>query len=486
MSRPFTARFAVVLAGEIVNKAAVTVAFLWIARVIDPGRYGEVEWALSVLMVATIAADAGLSTWGSSQVASRPQDAPAIAARIGGLRLLLAIPTYVLLIVVAMLFGGGAGRALAVYGVVLFFTPFFLQYLFNGLLETRWAALGQAVRGLTFAAAVVVLVRPGSPPAAVALAELLAVGALSLCNLLALRQALKIRVPLGAAFDGLRPVVTQSWMVGASELTWAVHWYAGLILLGYVATSTDAAWQSASLRLVMALHTGVWLYLWVLLPILSQRLTSDRAAWSAVVERSLRVTGWIGLGIALVGALSAESILTRVFGPAFAAAAPAFRTMIWAIPLAWMSGHLRYSLIAAGHARRETKAALVGAAATIGLTLLLAPGLRSFGAALAFLIGTIANAAAAWWLARGVLPAFSVWTSVSVSLMCTAACVLLGVMLAPATGEIPATLFAAIILAALALFMERDEARSFFPSLLRQRTSAAVADASGPATRHER
>src|SRR5262249_4869630 len=159
----------------------------------------------------------------------------------------------------------------------------------------------------------------------------------------------------------------------------------------------------------------VWLYLYVLLPVLSRRLLEDAAGWKPLVERSLRVTGWAGLELALVGTLGARPILTTLFGLPFAAAVPALRIMMWVVPVAWMSGHVRYSLIAAGHARREYHAGLVGAVATILLSVLLAPAFRSVGTALALLGGTIANAVVAVWLSRGVLPDLSFRNSSSTS-----------------------------------------------------------------------
>src|SRR5690349_1556589 len=115
-----------VFAGELVNKVFVIAAFVWLAHTLDPAVYGDVEWALSLTMVFLLAADAGLTTWASARVAAEPQHAASLVAEVGALRLLLAAPAYLLLLVVATTYGGRAGTALAIYGLVLFFAPFFL------------------------------------------------------------------------------------------------------------------------------------------------------------------------------------------------------------------------------------------------------------------------------------------------------------------------------------------------------------------------
>jgi O-antigen/teichoic acid export membrane protein len=462
----FAARLAAVLAGELVNKGSVIVAFVWLARTLDPAVYGEVEWALSLMMVFTLVADAGLSTWGAAEIAARPGDAPGLVRRIGALRLTLAVPSYVVLLGVAASYGGGAGTALAVYGLSLFLTPLFLQYLFNGLFVSKWAAVGNAARGLTFVTVVLLFMRQGSPPWIVAVAEVAGAGALALCSWL-LRGRVLGRDSEGPASSALdrRAILARSWTIGASEVTWGMHWYAGLILLGYLATTTEAAWHSAALRLVLALHTGVWLYLYVLLPNLARLLASDTAGWRRIVEQSLRFTGWASWTVALVGTIAADTILTTIFGAPFTAAASVFQVAVWVLPVAWMSGHLRYSLVAAGYPVRDYLAGLIGASTTILLSVMLIPALQSTGTGLALLGGTIANAVAAWALAIRVLPRFAFVASVMPSIACGAGALALGTLVRPMLGELTATILAAAALIGVALVAERETAREILGAL---------------------
>lgn len=476
-SQSFASRLAAVFGGELVNKGSVVVAFMWLARTLDPAAYGQVEWALSLTMVLTLFADAGLSTWAAAQVAAEPSQTPRLIAQVGWLRLLLAIPSYLLLLAIAWLYGGQAGSALAIYGLVLWLTPFFLQYTFNGLLRTGWAALGNAVRGLTFLLMVVLTVHPGASPARVATAEVMGAAALALCNVLVLRTMFDLRVPIRVGLDGLRLILQRSWRIGATELTWGVHWYSGLILLGYLATSPDAAWHSASLRLVMALHTGVWLYLYVLLPNLARVVSRDPAAWAEIVAESLRLTSWAGCAVALVGTLGAETILTLVFGPPFVAAVPAFRAAAWVVPVAWMSGHIRYSLIAAQQQQLDYRAGLIGAATTIVSTLVLAPSLRSAGSGIALLLGTIANAVAAWAFGRAVLPSFAYSRHVRASVAACSVCLALGFGLRSTLGEARATVVAGGLFAGVAILAERRTVEKFGQMLMESlRRGAGRAD----------
>ncbi len=269
----------------------------------------------------------------------------------------------------------------------------------------------------------------------------------------------------------------QSWTVCASELTWGIHWYAGLVLLGVMATSVDAAWQSASLRLILAVHTGVWMYLSVLLPNLARLVATEPSGWARLVERSLRVSGWAGLGMAGVGTLGASGVDEAVFGSRFAASAAIFRVMIWVIPIAWASGHLRYSLIAAKQPRKEFHASLVGAGSTVVLTLLLIPRFGGLGAGVALVGGTVANALAAWVLARRLLPEFALVRSLAMPALWCGIAIAIGIALSPVVGPIEATAAAAGLFGIAALIAERETAKS----LLRSFGGAALMKASSNA-----
>lgn len=445
-------------AGELLNKGSVVAGFIWIARTIDPGAYGQVEWALSVTMACLLVADAGLAITATAEIAAKPDEAPVFVARVGWLRLALAVPVYLLLLAAAWLKGGAAGFALAIYGLILFVQPLFLQYFFDGSLQTRWTAVGSAVRGSTFLVTVLLLVHAGSQPSAVAIAEVLGASALAACNLVVARGVFKLIPRIEEGRHGLSSLVARTWRVGASDVTWGIQNYAGLIFLGYTATAQETAWHSSSLRLLLAIHTGVWLYLTTLLPNLA-RLAHDPAGWKRVVEQSVRLTGWVGCGIALVGVLAAPTILTTVFGPPFVAAVWPFRAMIWVVPVAWLSGHIRYSLIAARHPEHEYRARLVGAGTTIVLTLILAPSLKSTGTALALLAGTIANAVAAWVLMRGVLPDGEYGKGMAASSLCCFACLVFGLLATPAIGEVAAALAAGTLMITTAAVAERHRIR---------------------------
>jgi O-antigen/teichoic acid export membrane protein len=93
--------------------------------------------------------------------------------------------------------------------------------------------------------------------------------------------------------------------------------------------------------------------------------------------------------------LFAPVIVTTLFGPAFVPAALPFQIVIWMIPVAWLSGHFRFSLIAGGHQRLEFMASAIAGLVTMLVALGAARSYGASGAAAALVAGGVVNAIAA-------------------------------------------------------------------------------------------
>jgi O-antigen/teichoic acid export membrane protein len=185
--------------------------------------------------------------------------------------------------------------------------------------------------------------------------------------------------------------------------------------------------------------------------------------WRDLVGRSLNTSLWLACFIAVVGSLAAPMLLPLLFGPAYSAAVAPFQLVIWMIPVAWFSGHFRFSLIAAGHQRWEFAVSAATAVVTIASSGLLTPSLGSLGAAMALLLGGIVNAMLAYVaMSRhvGWVPLGRVTRPV---VLTTAAALVVGLVMAAWSGTVAATAAGAIILAAVAVRQDNDLVRLVRP-----------------------
>ena len=392
----FSKRYLTLFAGEVFSKLCVFAAFAYLARALGPSGFGLIELALSITMFFVMAVDGGLGSYGARMVSARPEDAPRLLAQITTIRAITAMVAYVPILMISLFYGMPGAGMLAVYGLVVFAVPLFNHWVFQGLRAMHLVAAGTALRNLVFAAVVFAFVRPGADLRLVAAAEVAGAVAMALFITVALREVAHVTPDPRGVFSGAVAMLRQSWPLGASEVAWAALWYSPGIVLGAVSTSEQMAWLAGPLRIVLALHTFVWLYFFNLLPALTRALVIDEREWRTLTRRSLRTSMWVACLIALVGTLLAPMVVQTVYGAAYAPAALPLQIVVWMIPLAWFSGHFRYSLIAAGQQRWEFGALAATLAVTFAGALLAAPTLGAVGAALSLVAGAALNGILAW------------------------------------------------------------------------------------------
>jgi O-antigen/teichoic acid export membrane protein len=139
-----------------------------------------------------------------------------------------------------------------------------------------------------------------------------------------------------------------------------------------------------------------------LYPLLARRVVNQASDLMELVEASFRVVAWVSIGVSLGLFVLSTDLMQLAFGSAFEAAAPAFRVLVWFLPVTLLSGHARWLLVAIKQQRLAFFAQAGGAAATVvvGLPLVALGGAfaldRSVGAA----FGMLAAAVAVWVIAH--------------------------------------------------------------------------------------
>ena len=86
-------------------------------------------------------------------------------------------------------------------------------------------------------------------------------------------------------------------------------------------------------------------------------------------RRGPRVVIEMGVACMAAGLLLAPAVIEVVFGPAYGEAVLPFQIVICMIPVAWLSGHFRFTLIVSGHQRLEFLASALAGVTTLVLAL---------------------------------------------------------------------------------------------------------------------
>ncbi|MBL8191597.1 MAG: oligosaccharide flippase family protein [Acidobacteria bacterium] len=387
------------LAGaELFAKVLTFAAFAYLARVAGPDGFGYIEFAAAAVMCAGLIVEQGFNPFGAREIAKAPERTGALVSEIVLVRMLLAVGLYVALVMFALAVGRAAvqTRLLLVYGLSLLAMPLFLQWVFQGHDRMQTVAAIQLIRQLVFAVVVFALVRQASQIWLVGLAETLGATSAAAVGVWAYRRQLNGRLALSWQFSS--QLLREGATIGLSQIFWVVKMSGATLILGLIASAEDVGYFGGAMRILMALHTFVWLYFFNLLPSLSRAWVAGDGSFAMLIARSLRLVALASLVGAGIWVAVAPLVVRVVYGERFTPAGVALQWFAGVCAVAALSGHYRFGLIAAGHQTAEMVTALVGAIAAMILIPVGYSMAGVGGAAAGLFVAEILIGISAWWL----------------------------------------------------------------------------------------
>ena len=414
--------FLVLAGGETLSKGLTMLAFAYLARMLGPAEFGYLEFALAVVVFLALLVDGGLSPYAAREVAKQPRTVTALLPHVTLIRLALGSVACVLLIGFVGLLDRPwpAQRVLLLYGLTLLALPFSLAWAFQGRDRMGYVAAGSTLRWMLFAGGVFLYVRTPNDTWIVPLVETAAIVAAGCFYVAAFRRQFGAWTRRFDMHRGLT-MLREAFPIGASELVWGLRMSSGTVLLGLLVGGTEVGWFAGAHRIVVALHTFVWLYFFNVLPSLARTTVRPREELHALMRRSLRDTAWATVFAALVATILAEPIVTLLYGAPFAGAAPVLRALIWLAPAAMISGHFRYVLIGYGQQHWELLASASGAAVALGLGIPLVLSFGMLGAAWALVASEVVIGVLASLFVRRTITPIPFVTTVGKALLVGAA-----------------------------------------------------------------
>jgi len=366
-------------ASDLIGKLCFFLIVVYAARVLPTSAFGLFSLAATLGWLLSVASDFGLQLHLARAISRRPGATAPILRRWLRPRLCLSAAALAVAVPATLVVAPGAERwpfFLIVCSQLVASVVEFLNHVYRGLSRSDVeASLNLGHRLATLAAVGLLAVWPTLGALALALlipaAAVLAVSA-------ALAARLSARVSVDAPADLTPPAgrfASDVWPIGAGIVLSALYFRLDLFFVEYWRGVESVALYNAVFRLVEALRLFPAATLAVAFPLLCR-------------ARDLRPLARLAGGLLAAGAAAAAVVawpagwlVTLFYGPAFAAAAPALRVLLAAVPLFFLNYALTHQLI--GWDRQGAYARVSGAAlvANVGLNLALVPRFGMIGAA---------------------------------------------------------------------------------------------------------
>jgi len=353
---------------EGLSKVATFAAFAFIARRTGAVGLGYVEFSYAIIMIGALVIDQGFDALGTREIAKAPSTVPQLVSQIVFIRFLLAILAVVVILVVAWFLPRPAiqTQLLVILSLSLVGMPLILKWVFQGLEKMPIAAGIQVFRQFGFAIIVFLGLRNIESIWVIGLAEVggvvagVAFGWWMYVRVLGYPFRLKLGASKKLLLDGL--------VIGLSQMLWSIKMFGATIVFGLMATSEEMGYFGGAMRILISLHMFVFLYYINILPSMSRTWQQSPEAFHELVNRSMRVVGWLAIGGGLLWVIVADVVIHICYGHSFFPAVAILRILAGVGVMAALSGHFRFGLIGAGFQKAEMWTQAVGA--VVALTML--------------------------------------------------------------------------------------------------------------------
>jgi O-antigen/teichoic acid export membrane protein len=375
-------RFAVLGASSLFTQLIAFAALAIAARRVGPSNLGSYTVALAIVAFLSLPLSQGMTMVGVRDVARDPRHASVIAGEVLLVQLALAIPCYLLLLVLAPVIAPNHAMQtlLPIVGLFLFSATSF-EWTLQGLGRMREIAVARMVGQIAYGALVPVLV--GTGLSGIRTYAWLMMGGLGV------KQVLTVIFLVRAAGwpevsicpQRLRRRLRASLALSYTSVMMQIYGTIDQIMLGYFSTAFDAGQYAAAYRIPNAVGTFSGSWLSVVFPHSAVLGQQDRRRLRADVARMLSVVALFAIPLAACTPFVAHGLMVAAFGHEYGPAATALALLIVGTALSIVDSTLMSSLMGLGRDRFYASVLTVTALFNVLVNLVVIPIFGRDGAA---------------------------------------------------------------------------------------------------------
>ena len=350
-------------------------AFVRIASLTGPEGFGKFAFAQVVGLYFLYLADFGLQTLGTRSVA---QDRGGISLHvrdITALRVLLAIGSYVLLVIFALALpkSSDVKTLILLFGLALFPSAVLFEWVFQGIEEMEYVGLGRVLKGIVFAGLVFLLIRRNDH---LIDAAAFYVAGIVVATLVLLFVYLR---KFGVFWGRIRGSTLKKLMKAAAPLAAGsfitqINYNFGTIALGLYLTDEVVGLFSAPYKIVLF----IWAFAVVaasnaVLPLLARSYKNSVTEFGDSLKRLFRIFVLLAIPMGVGGTILASQIIGFLYAPEFQKAVIVFQLSIWSVVFVIYRVVFENALIASSSQRNYLVGYVLAGALTIVGNLFLVP-----------------------------------------------------------------------------------------------------------------
>jgi len=376
------------LIGNVISNFLGFVAIVYLARVLGPGFFGKINFAIAIVAYFIFIANMGLPLVGTRGIARDKEKTNDYLSAILTLRLCLAALSFGLLLLITffLIKPLETKYLIIIYGLELIPSALFLGWAFQGIERMEYIGLGRILGGGVYLGLVLWLIK--SPE------QLLLVPCFQVADrlivagmLIFIFSRLFSKPRFGLSSVSLKSIFRQALPIGLTGFLSVIIYYLDTVMLGFMKSNEEVGYYNAAYKIILLLVMIITTYHDSVFPVISNYYKNSLDSFKKLQSYTTKLMVTFALPLGVGGTILARKLINVIYGVEYGRATIALQILIWACALIFINTAYSRGLFATNREKECLKIVTMQAVIAIILNFILIPPLGLVGASVATVLG---------------------------------------------------------------------------------------------------
>lgn len=382
------------ISDKVVRLAFGLAVWLWLARQAGADAFGQWNYAIALASLFGAVASLGLDGIVQRELLAGRHDRGVVLGSAIALRVSVGLVAAAACVGTIMVLRPGETvvQALVAFNALVFVlqSTQVIDWYFQSQMKNGISVMAMNAAFLAATAVRLILLWMGFPILWIGATLVLEAAIAAVLLIVAIRAYAGNRIDWRCTAGVCRHLLAEGWPMLLSGLAVTLYMRVDQLMLASMLGDSAVGQFSAALRIAEVWYFVPMSIMAAAFPAMMARRAEGDEAYHAYLQQLYDAMAWLGIGVAAIVTIVAPSLVSLLYGDAYAEAADILRIQIWAgVTVAMSFVHSRW-LLAEGLQRLSLLYALSGCTLNLCLNFLLIPQLGARGAAWATLTTQVA------------------------------------------------------------------------------------------------
>lgn len=362
-------------------------AVIYLARVLGPGGFGKINFAIAIITYFTLIANMGLPLLGTREIAREKDKIRDYLGSILTLRLCLALLGFGLLLLLAFFLNKPIEikYLIILYGLGLIPSALLLDWAFQGVEKMEYVGLGNILATAIYVVLVLFFVK--SPEQILVVPCFQVAGSLLAAVILFSIFAKNLGKPV-FKIDLVfwKSLLRKSLPIGFSLIMAQIFYNIDTVMLGFMRSDEEVGYYNAAYKIIMLLIFVIGVYHDAIFPVISNYYKTSLDSLRKLLSFTQELMVAVAVPLAVGGTILARPIINLLYGTDYNNGIIAFQILIWAVVIIYINTAYSRGLLACKKENWFLAGTIIPAMVNLTSNFILIPPLGLKGAAIATVI----------------------------------------------------------------------------------------------------